>query len=160
MLATIFNFLSFSRFHYHQDEVLAIAERVVIRADDLLNWCDDAINWTYGLRANTLLTPNIKNETKQKDDRAEAIKIESTNANNTENVPHADNILCSNIRSLKNSKLDFSEIENEKGKFTSFLCFCFYFDWCRAHKAIKWLDALYEPLKMMVHKRFSTEIFS
>lgn len=73
-----------------QDEVLAISERVVIRADDLLNWCDDTISWTYGLRANTLLNSSMKTE--------------STAETST------------NIRSLKNSKMDFDEVEKEKGE--------------------------------------------
>lgn len=91
---------------------MAIAERVVIKADDLLNWCDDSINWTYGLRANTLLTPVVKDEANTRINVHDSIKIES-NDNKNENKSQT---LCSNIRSLKNSKLDFSEIEREKGK--------------------------------------------
>lgn len=95
---------------------MAIAERVVIKADDLLNWCDNSINWTYGLRANTLLTPHVKDESETRTNEQDSIKIES-NADKNENESQINNnILCSNIRSLKNSKLDFSEIEREKGK--------------------------------------------
>lgn len=104
----------------NKDEVLAIAERVVIKADDLLNWCDDSINWTYGLRANTLLTPHVKDKANSRNNDHETIKIES-NADKKENESQINNnILCSNIRSLKNSKLDFSEIQREKGKKTIF----------------------------------------
>lgn len=95
--------------------MLAIAERVVIRADDLLNWCDDSINWTYGLRANTLLTPNIKNEMKTNENTKSVSMTNVLDSGNNEANQHADNILCSNIRSLKNSKLDFSDVEKEKG---------------------------------------------
>lgn len=95
---------------------MAIAERVVIKAGDLLNWCDNSINWTYGLRANTLLTPHVKDESKTSNNEHDSIKIEP-NADKKENESQINNnILCSNIRSLKNSKLDFSEIEREKGK--------------------------------------------
>lgn len=100
----------------NKDEVLAIAERVVIKADDLLNWCDDSINWTYGLRANNLLTPNVKDEIKIQRNDHDSIKIESADKKENE-VQINNNILYSNIRSLKNSKLDFSEIEREKGKY-------------------------------------------
>lgn len=94
-----------------QDEVLAISERVVIRADDLLNWCDDTINWTYGLRANKLLDPMIKAET----------KAHHTSHNSAEchDDVDIDEITSTNIRSLKNSKLDFDEVEKEKGKFNN-----------------------------------------
>lgn len=95
---------------------MAIAERVVIKADDLLNWCDDSINWTYGLCANNLLTPYVKDEVKIQQIDQDSIKIESANKKENE-VQINNNILCSNIRSLKNSKLDFSEIEREKGKY-------------------------------------------
>lgn len=93
-----------------QDEVLAISERVVIRADDLLNWCDDTINWTYGLRANALLDPTIKEELTEKSD-------DNTNnaPNKTESDASIDEITSKNVRSLKNSKLDFAEVEKEKG---------------------------------------------
>lgn len=97
-------------FHF-QDEVLAISERVVIRADDLLNWCDDTINWTYGLRANTLLDPSIKAET-----IAHHISHNSTECHDDVKI---DEITSTNIRSLKNSKLDFDEVEKEKGKFNN-----------------------------------------
>lgn len=90
--------------------MLAISERVVIRADDLLNWCDDTINWTYGLRANALLDPTIKEELTEKSD-------DNTNnaPNKTESDASIDEITSKNVRSLKNSKLDFAEVEKEKG---------------------------------------------
>lgn len=87
---------------------MAISERVVIRADDLLNWCDDTINWSYGLRANTLLHPTIKNElNKNRDNNSHTVNSKDESD---------DNITSTNIRSLKNSKLDFIEVEKEKGK--------------------------------------------
>lgn len=91
--------------------MLAISERVVIRANDLLNWCDDTINWTYGLRANTLLDPTIKKEKNEKSDsNLDVAHSES------ESEANFDGITSTNIRSLKNSKLDFAEVEKEKGK--------------------------------------------
>lgn len=87
---------------------MAISERVVIRADDLLNWCDDTINWSYGLHANTLLHPTIKNELNKNRDN------NSLTVNSKEESD--DNTTSTNIRSLKNSKLDFIEVEKEKGK--------------------------------------------
>lgn len=91
--------------------MLAISERVVIRADDLLNWCDDTINWTYGLRANTLLDPTIKKETTQKCN----VNLDVAH-NKSESEVNFDGITSTDIRSLKNSKLDFSEVVKEKGK--------------------------------------------
>lgn len=97
--------------------MLAISERVVIRADDLLNWCDDTINWTYGLRANTLLNPTIKTESSEtNDNHSEATTATATMATTQhDSDPCIDNA-STNVRSLKNSKLDFTEVENEKGK--------------------------------------------
>lgn len=99
---------------------MAISERVVIRADDLLNWCDDTINWTYGLRANTLLDSSIKTEsTVEKNSRDNngldhhSIGHNSTTESSDVNI---EEITSTNIRSLKNSKLDFEEVEKEKGK--------------------------------------------
>lgn len=90
---------------------MAISERVVIRADDLLNWCDDTINWTYGLRANTLLDPAIKNElTDEKNN-----ELTNNTAMKIESDASLDSMTSTNIRSLKNSKLDFSEVDKEKG---------------------------------------------
>lgn len=53
----------FSRFHYHkktnnetsfivsfQDEVLAISDKVILRADDLLTWITTDLEWNWGLR--------------------------------------------------------------------------------------------------------------
>lgn len=95
--------------------MLAISERVVIRADDLLNWCDDTINWTYGLRANTLLDPVIKTEAKHNDSKCDNNLPANVHSKN-ESEPNLDGISISNIRSLKNSKLNFIEVEKEKGK--------------------------------------------
>lgn len=87
---------------------MAISDRVVIRADDLLNWFDGTINWSYGLRANTLLHPTIKNElNKNQDNNSHTVNSKDESD---------DNITSTNIRSLKNSKLDFIEVEKEKGK--------------------------------------------
>lgn len=109
-------FISGVNFPTHeQDEVLAISERVVIRADDLLNWCDDTINWTYGLRANTLLDPTIKTESAT--DKCDDNSLHNKN----ESDPCFDSISGTNIRSLKNSKLDFTEVEKEKGTNFCFL---------------------------------------
>lgn len=92
---------------------MAISERVVIRADDLLNWCDDTINWSYGLRANTLLHPTIKNELNENCDN----NSDAAHSKNESDLGD-DSITSTNVRSLKNSKLDFTEVEKEKGKFS------------------------------------------
>lgn len=104
--------------------MLAISERVVIRADDLLNWCDDTINWTYGLRANTLLDPTIKSESANDkcDDNSQATATTQQHDKN-ESDQGLDSISGKNIRSLKNSKLDFTEVEKEKGTTTHFTIF-------------------------------------
>lgn len=95
--------------------MLAISDRVVIRADDLLNWCDDTINWIYGLRANTLLNPTIKTESNENNvNNLDAVTV--TPSNNKNESENNDEITTKNIRSLKNSKWDFTEVENEKGK--------------------------------------------
>lgn len=104
--------------------MLAISERVVIRADDLLNWCDDTINWTYGLRANTLLNPTIKKELNETNDKqSETSSAAAAAATQNDSDPCFDKISSTNIRSLKNSKLDFTEVEKEKG--TDFGCLWF-----------------------------------
>lgn len=33
-----------------QDEVLAISDKVILRADDLLNWMTSDLEWNWGLR--------------------------------------------------------------------------------------------------------------
>lgn len=96
--------------------MLAISERVVIRADDLLNWCDDTVNWTYGLRATALLDASVKAETVAQKP-LDNISLDHTGHNSTECADaEIDEITSTNIRSLKNSKLDFGEVEKEKGK--------------------------------------------
>lgn len=92
---------------------MAISDRVVIRADDLLNWFDDTINWTYGIRATTMTkSPTVKEEEGSKEKSnpgkpsSDTIKTECNNSV-AELSPH--------VRSLRNSKLDFSEVEKEKG---------------------------------------------
>lgn len=72
-----------------QDEVLAISDKVVIRADDLVTWVDTSIVWSWGLQA----TSSKKN--------------------------------CDPMTSvsLKNSQIDFSDIEQEKGNFHFFFIF-------------------------------------
>lgn len=100
---------------------MAISERVVIRADDLLNWCDDTINWTYGLRANTLLDSSVKTElTAEKSSHGDSPDHNNTGHNSTTecNDVEIQEITSTNVRSLKNSKLDFDEVEKEKGKTT------------------------------------------
>lgn len=62
---------------------MAISDKVVIRANDLLTWMDRGSNWSCGLRAS-----NNK----------------SADANETQSIP-----------SLKNTQLDFSDINYEKG---------------------------------------------
>lgn len=65
-----------------QDEVLAISDKVVIRANDLLTWMDRGSNWTCGLQASS----------------------NKSSANDTASIP-----------SLKNTLLDFSDVNYEKG---------------------------------------------
>lgn len=94
-----------------QDEVLAISDKVVIRADDLLNWCDDTINWRWGLRATTTrnnpimgmkpASDNIKSEPDENESKVKIADMETES---------------SGVRSLKNSLLDFNDINTEKGK--------------------------------------------
>lgn len=90
---------------------MAISERVVIRADDLLNWCDDTINWSYGLRATTLLHPTIKNESNENCDN-------HSDGAHSKNESDLGDDSSTHIRSLKNSKLDFTDVEKEKGTHT------------------------------------------
>lgn len=99
---------------------MAISERVVIRADDLLNWCDDTISWTYGLRANTLLDATIKDESiadkNNHDDNSSLGHNTGHHSTTDSNDVNIEEFTSTNIRSLKNSKLDFDEVEKEKGK--------------------------------------------
>lgn len=61
--------------------MLAISEKVVIRANDLLTWLDDRIRWNWGLQASV------------------------------------SKKVCEPIKSvsLKNTQIDFSEVDQEKG---------------------------------------------
>lgn len=98
-------------FRVLQDEVLAISDKVVIRADDLLNWYDDTINWRYGLRATTIHDESkydAKVKIEKTDDTTEAESVQSKPAIEMESK-------MLGIRSLKNSHLDFDDIEKEKG---------------------------------------------
>lgn len=98
---------------------MAIADRVVIRADDLLSWCDNTINWNYGISASDTLKNTPEKTTNGSKSVLGIQEVESaaiaTAAVTNVNV---DQILNSNIRSLKNSKLDFSDVEKEKGKWS------------------------------------------
>lgn len=77
----------------------------MIRADDLLNWCDDTINWHWGLRATTINNEKHPTDGKAKRENVDTAKLDSNELKRMYNV-----------RSLKNSHLDFSEVEHEKGK--------------------------------------------
>lgn len=96
---------------------MAIADRVVIRADDLLSWCDETINWSYGVCANDVLKSGAEKavngckSTASTIQTVEAAAIKVALATDVD----ANQIMNSNIRSLKNSKLDFSDVDNEKG---------------------------------------------
>lgn len=96
---------------------MAIADRVVIRADDLLSWCDNTINWDYGISASDRLKNTAEKTTNGSKSVIGIQTVESAAiaAAAVTNV-NVDQILNSNIRSLKNSKLDFSDVEKEKGK--------------------------------------------
>ncbi|XP_031622647.1 uncharacterized protein LOC116340337 [Contarinia nasturtii] len=125
-----------------EDEVLAISERVVIRADDLLNWCDDTINWTYGLRANTLLDPSIKTEAKHDVNKCDN-NLPTNVHNKNENDADFDSISTSNIRSLKNSKLNFTEVEKEKETYSrSNVAVISFPRYCRYRATLKRLEGV------------------
>lgn len=82
-----------------------------------MNWCDDTINWTYGLRANALLDASMKTEsTADKNHNDNSLDHHTANNSTESNDVKIDEITSTNIRSLKNSKLDFDEVEKEKGK--------------------------------------------
>lgn len=103
-----------------QDEVLAISDKVVIRADDLLNWCDDTINWRWGLRATTMrnethkIDSMVKTETTNDNIKIDPDANESTTTTTTEKETES-----TGVRSLKNSLLDFNDIEADKGKYNN-----------------------------------------
>lgn len=44
---------------FRQDEVLAISDKVVIRANDLMTWMDRGSNWTCGLQASANRTDSV-----------------------------------------------------------------------------------------------------
>lgn len=90
--------------------MLAISDKVVIRADDLLSWYDSSINWQWGLSATTKKTADIKRETDAGDRKLVCTESESKS---TCAAPF--------VRSLKNSHLDFTDIEQEKGTISGFL---------------------------------------
>lgn len=64
--------------------MLAISEKVVIRANDLLTWLDERIKWVWGLQASKSISKKG----------------------------------CGPIKSasLKNTQIDFSEVDHEKCK--------------------------------------------
>lgn len=84
-----------------------------------MNWCDHTINWRWGLRATKSLTEIskcdsiVKTETFNDNIKIDPDEIESK----TKTVV----TLKPDLRSLKNSLLDFNDIEAEKGniKFTT-----------------------------------------
>lgn len=93
-----------------QDEVLAISDKVVIRADDLVSWYDEKVKWSWGLKGcNDVTSSSIKEE----------YTNESTEQNSEENLVPA--------RSLKQSQVDFAEVEVEKGMMISMGIFSFAF---------------------------------
>jgi hypothetical protein len=71
-----------------QDEVLAISDKVIIRAEDLQTWFTDGLEWNWGLRAAYI-------EQKLSKDTASTTTIMAKSL-------------------LKNSQLDFSDVEKEK----------------------------------------------
>lgn len=77
---------------------------MVIRANDLLNWIDDSINWSYGLKPKENFTTKTDESIKSEDgvQKSEA----STKLELTATV----------IRSLKQSQVDFTDVEAEKGE--------------------------------------------
>lgn len=98
--------------------MIAISERVVIRADDLLSWCDATINWDYGVWANDYLKPGVEKTTNgNKFAPVSSESIEKA-AQKVASVSDLDihEIFNSNIRSLKNSRLDFAEVNKQKGE--------------------------------------------
>lgn len=68
---------------------MAISDKVVIRADDLVTWIDNGIVWSWGLQATS----------------------------SKKNCDPMTNV------SLKNSQIDFIEVEQEKGKFNWFFIY-------------------------------------
>lgn len=70
-----------------QDEVLAISDKVVIRADDLLTWMDHGHEWQWGLRADSVQS---KPQAYSEDDL--------------------------NVASLKSTQLDFGDVNEEKSE--------------------------------------------
>lgn len=99
-----------------QDEILAISDKVVIRADDLLNWCDDTINWRWGLRATTIQSKAPECDSIVKTEAvSDSIKTEPDGKVSTVDGSDGETKMPG-VRSLKNSLLDFADIEAEKGK--------------------------------------------
>lgn len=76
---------------------MAISDKVVIRADDLVSWFDESVKWSWGLKGH--------------DDTSSSIKQD----NNNYSTEHNDDDRPKPVRSLKRSQVDFSEVESEKG---------------------------------------------
>lgn len=68
--------------------MIAISDRVVLRADDLLSWIDTNLDWNWGLKAAYVCDPNNKN--------SDVIQT------------HRKPIM------LKHSQVDFADVDKEK----------------------------------------------
>lgn len=69
--------------------MLAIADKVVIRADDLLTWIDHRQAWQWGLRAASCKTKGAGDEL-------------------------LDAAAADHVPTLKNTQLDFTDVNHEK----------------------------------------------
>lgn len=113
-----------------EDEVLAISDKVVIRAEDLLNWFDEKLEWNWGLG-------NTRNRT----DVNQSSENESTQIK--EDKEYIFNMKFSS--SLKNSQIDFSDVQIEKrdgDKFTSNITVLSYPRYCRFRATLKRLEGV------------------
>lgn len=98
---------------FTQDEVLAISDKVVIRADDLLTWIDHGQTWQWGLRAATVkptaaVATTITTPISKKDKSGDGC-CEEANDNDKEDAQH-------HVPTLKNTQLDFTDVNIEKGE--------------------------------------------
>lgn len=97
---------------FPKDEVLAISDKVVIRADDLLTWIDHGHVWQWGLRAASAKPTVVADSKKDSDgDSSESGEQEAKRQADSEHVP-----------TLKNTQLNFSDVNVEKGKFSFVVC--------------------------------------
>ncbi|XP_037917887.1 mucin-5AC-like isoform X2 [Hermetia illucens] len=125
-----------------EDEVVAISDKVVIRAEDLLNWIDEKLQWNWGL----VKTPSSKassDSTTQMTASKSRNHTISSRSSTGSTFDEAKSPTVTTSVSLRNSQLDFSDVEREKhleSNMTTRVAVLSYPRYCRYRATLKRLE--------------------